>query len=968
MNVKFFLSVLFFVIISSSSKYAIAYTNTLEGYLEANTLKSGSENPGFHDNYVTIVGEGFTIGNENFRPLSLNYVVTITKNYHTNTYYLSPHWNYSSIWGYPNTGGDGRFIFSSTDDEGIALQKLKDDMQKISDMGFNVVRIAGCGMNYDPITDKLIFPTNNYTVFYQKMEELLSIIDSYDLKAIWVLTADAKSYQEPYIEQYKDHLNKVSSHFKDNKTIMGYVAFAEPFYSFTKNNQNDKIVVGNWVNEWYYIVKSNAPNHLFSLGLQHPETVINWDYGMMMTDFMSTHFYAWRANVSQSNNKIATYCKWMSDNYEDIWIMAETGYSGTNITNEQDITTGTEQQQKDFAAFHTQRTLDCECKGYSWWQYQDLDWRGDPSDPYWENHLGLITRWPAESDKKAVSVFANYDNLTPNSANCTRPSTYYNVDEGTNYKLYGRVVDQDGVVIPDAVVIGWTYNSSENKYYIFRTFTRSNGYFYLYANQYPLTDLWISGLGYEAKIGSLTSGQTYTLNKINKNNWTKRYTNNADNWLCGWYLRDFDKFFIGDFDGDNKEELLCIQVTDISSFVNMYNFDNGKWTYNWTNNGNNSIGGWNVRSFDKFFVGDFDGDGKDELHCIQVTSGTSNFSTTLNFDNGTWSYAWSNYGNNSIGGWYIRSYDDFVVGDFDGDNKEELLCYNKTDNHSAWALMLHFENGTWNWGWSNGGNDYIGDWNIKASDKFYCGDINGDNRDELLCAQYTGGSNDVISFYRYSTNWSKLWSNYGSNSVGIYPYRNKLVVGNFDTDISDEILGVYTWATKFDFINSSLLWSWSAGSSSLSDWNINYSANCFFIHTIDKAPDYLFVIEKPGSSYSAEMFSMNTLIQGSGTSLKSGISENNNEFVEVVPDSNIISQIQELKVFPNPAKANFNIILPDDAEYTIDIIDVNGKTIQSLKNMGQAINIDCSNIDNGIYLVRAIALSSVYQQTIIISK
>ena len=226
-----------------------------------------------------------------------------------------------------------------------------------------------------------------------------------------------------------------------------------------------------------------------------------------------------------------------------------------------------------------------------------------------------------------------------------------------------------------------------------------------------------------------------------------------------------------------------------------------------------------------------------------------------------------------------------------------------------------------------------------------------------------------LIFVHYTQNfdnssWNTLWSNSGDNTVGIYPYRNQLVIGNFDFDDKDEILGIYTWATKFDFDNNSLNWSWSTGASTLSDWDVNYNANCFFMHTIEKAPDYLFTIEEENNSYSAEMFSMNVLVEGNSYSLKSGKINEQDINKEEAPFMNP----NALKVYPNPTQDYLNVTLPENQTYLINLMDINGKTLKSFKNVQNQIKINCVGLDAGIYFLSVISSEKNYQQKIIITK
>jgi hypothetical protein len=919
----------------------------------------------FNDNYVTIdyqSGE-FKVAGTVFKPLSINYIIDITEGQY-GTYYLSPHWNYSSYHGSPYPGVE-RYCYCHTgDDENVACEKLKDDMERISLMGFNVVRIYGAGMNYDKKTGESSYPTNSYSEFFPLMEQLLDTINNHDMKAIWVLTCHEGCFY--HRDEYREFINEVSSHFKNNKTIMGYITCCEPFLMHQKEGPNDKIEVGNVAYEWYHIIKNNAPNHLVSLGLHGPETIINWDYRMMTYDFMTMHYYKPSNNASFSNNYLSAFYWWTYKNFDDVWIMGETGFSGTDILDEQDHTTGTEQQQEEFATENIQMSLDCNCKGYAWWQYQEVNWRDEPTDPWWENHLGLFERWYKGDNgdpKDVVDAFDDYFNLTPNHSNCEQPDSYYNLDEGDNLLFYGtRVIDQNGDPIKDAVVLGWTYDSSEDKWYMFKTFTYSNGYFLLYLNQYPFQEIWISALGYEAvRDDNVDNYETYTLNKINNNNWTKRYTNKLDNgYLNNWKIRYYDKFYTGDFDGDGKEELLCIQ-NKTNGTPSMYSFDNGEWTNNWIGY-NKKIGDWTINYLDKFIVGNFTGGTKDELLAMKHYYGNCTCAALYRFHNGQWIRVWGKDYSGKIKDWELKYDDKLIVGNFDQDVYDELLCI-ENENYGD-ANMYAFYYGNWIY---NEGNDEDGmewEWVVRTMDKFYVGDIDGNNRDDLLCAQYTGGSNDWITFLKYDGDgsWTRLWSNNGSSSWGIYPYRNKLVVGNFDIDSKDEILGIHTWATKFDFINNIPAWGWSTGESKiLSDWNINYNANCFFMRPIKEAPDYLFVIEQNGSIYNAEMFTMNYRVQGSSTILKSTNPYKGQIFKSLtkLDDDNIIT-------YPNPASDYMNINIREKVDKCdLSIYDVFGKLLKTIEIYNNNEIIDLSGFPGGVYFLKLQAGNTVYNKKII---
>jgi hypothetical protein len=140
------------------------------------------------------------------------------------------------------------------------------------------------------------------------------------------------------------------------------------------------------------------------------------------------------------------------------------------------------------------------------------------------------------------------------SQNCVKPSNYYNMWGKTYLRNQGRVVDNQGNPIKDAVI---------DRSGI--TFTDENGYFKYYTeptgNYYTLS---ITAPGYSVvQISNPASNVgTITLNPVNYMNcWLKKWTNNNSDWIDGHHIQSFDKFYPGDFDGDGLDELLCVVNT-----------------------------------------------------------------------------------------------------------------------------------------------------------------------------------------------------------------------------------------------------------------------------------------------------------------------------------------------------------------------------------------------------------------------
>ncbi|MEK8019963.1 MAG: M4 family metallopeptidase [Candidatus Parabeggiatoa sp.] len=94
---------------------------------------------------------------------------------------------------------------------------------------------------------------------------------------------------------------------------------------------------------------------------------------------------------------------------------------------------------------------------------------------------------------------------------------------------------------------------------------------------------------------------------------------------------------------------------------------------------------------DKLYVGDFDGDGAEELLGV-----SGNWITMFYYENDDWQWGWSNYGDSEAGGGIYPYRNNLSIGDFDGDGKDEILGVD------SWITMFHFKIGDdnkWDWHW-----------------------------------------------------------------------------------------------------------------------------------------------------------------------------------------------------------------------------------------------------------------------------
>lgn len=427
--------------------------------------------------YVTLHGRQFKLEGQDFYPVSMNYIVDIVEDGQGNRY-PAPHRSYFASNQY------------ECYNEQECYDEIVEDMATLKNLGFNSVRVVGLGFGAvkDASGQVLDYPSllignsnnyiptilpigNDYSILFHCIQRTLDAAAQSDIK-VQLLVGGAKIDVESFRAPFLTYLEAVAAHFNNNSTLYSYDFFNEPAYNDNANYSKQDVC--GLVDSWHQAIKGNSEYQLTTIGLANSSDVFEWDPGILKLDFLSFHIYQITADIDVLKSEL----KWISEMSPLPWIIGETGFAASSSGSGGQ---GTLQEQRDFVKTTLELTRDCGGSGYSWWDYQDVHW-GLPED-----HMGLLDH--QNIVKPAGMEFGLFDPGIQGGT-CVTPPNYYNLEGFSNASISGKVVDDNGSPVGNAVIV-----CSDGSYgNVAKTFSKSDGTFTLFSNG-PIEILKASAVG-----------------------------------------------------------------------------------------------------------------------------------------------------------------------------------------------------------------------------------------------------------------------------------------------------------------------------------------------------------------------------------------------------------------------------------------------------------------------------------------
>lgn len=241
---------------------------------------------------------------------------------------------------------------------------------------------------------------------------------------------------------------------------------------------------------------------------------------------------------------------------------------------------------------------------------------------------------------------------------------------------------------------------------------------------------------------------------------------------------NFRSAHAGYFFGSRRSDVLLHHGTSIQLFQN----DRIGFTH--TFSGVERVpGSWQFKPNDQVIVGDFNGDGMDEVVIFNGVDWSIPYLGLLVSDGAAGLKLIARY-DGDIPGWGgFAKNDRFLKADLNGDGKDDLVVVNGDDWSMTYVGLLR-STGTGFYLTNRYDGDIPGWGGLAKHDQFYIGDLNADGKDDLVIFNGDDWSMAYVGLFRSQASGLHMTARYDGDIPGWggLAKHDKLIIGDFDGD------------------------------------------------------------------------------------------------------------------------------------------------------------------------------------------
>jgi hypothetical protein len=311
-----------------------------------------------------------------------------------------------------------------------------------------------------------------------------------------------------------------------------------------------------------------------------------------------------------------------------------------------------------------------------------------------------------------------------------------------------------------------------------------------------------------------------------------------------WQFQPNDRFYIGDFNGDGKDEVVVFNGSDwVMPYLGLL-ADDGSNGLQLIARYDGDIPGWGgFTANDMFYVGDFDSDGKQDLYIFNGANWSMAYLGMLRSEG--WGFTLIRRFDGDIPGWGgLAKNDQLYVGNFTGDRKAGLYIFNGIDWNMAFIGMFRSTDSDLEMVARYDG-DIPGWGGLARNDRLYVGDFDGDGREDLYVVNSLDWDKPYLGMFRSDGSSLQMiarydgdvpgWGGMAQNDV-FYPAD---INGDGKTDLF--VYNCKDWPTEYigRMISNGSALSCSYAEDWIGEWNLGFVDQfeiCNFEGTIGK-PD-----------------------------------------------------------------------------------------------------------------------------------